>query len=296
MEESNLEKLNSNKKAKVGIIVSVIMILLGVGVLIYNFCVSNDKEEKKEEKEVVDNDAQTLQSHPYFYVVTAKYGATNEYKEFIDKTFGTNAEERFRVYFQWYNVVHELAHGLITYNSNISYVDRLVKSKQEGYLEEQLVNDFAVAYWKKYGDSDKLQMVKDTVDYILSNMKDPTDGKKTYLEYGKEIMSSSKEPTFEEYGWFQFSCVKAAFEKNLTLEEAYKNLGLVKEVKFDDEKLSYDKIDETVSDKVISDTVAKFKKWGLNIGEIYHAFDNDPNNNYSAPLSVTEYNSLKNSN
>ena len=296
MEESNLEKLNSNKKAKVGIIVSVIMILLGVGALIYNFCVLNDKEEKKEEKEVVDYDARTLQSYPYFYVVTAKYGATNEYKEFIDKTFGTNAEERFRVYFQWYNVVHELAHGLITYNSNISYVDRLVKSKQEGYLEEQLVNDFAVAYWKKYGDSDKVQMVKDTVDYILSNMKDPTDGKKTYLEYGKEIMSSSKEPTFEEYGWFQFSCVKAAFEKNLTLEEAYKNLGLAKEVKFDDEKLSYDKIDETVSDKVISDTVAKFKKWGLNIGEIYHAFDNDPNNNYSAPLSVAEYNSLKNSN
>ena len=67
-------------------------------------------------------------------------------------------EERFRIYFQWYNVLHELGYGLIYYNNgvNIAVAD-----------EEQLVNDFVVAYWKYYGEEDKVKELEDIVNYAV---------------------------------------------------------------------------------------------------------------------------------
>ena len=289
-----MEESISKKKKNIVIIIAVFLILLGVGLLTLNKFILKDEEKPNKTEEKTENE-KTLSAYPYLMVVTAKYGSTDEYKTFIDKTFGTNAEERFRVYFQWYNVVHELTHGLIIYNANINMNTHTQEYNKEGYIEEQKVNDFAVAYWKKYGDPEKVQMLKETVDYILSNMKDPTDGKLTTQEYGKQLWESDNpDSSFEAYGWFQFNSVKEAFEKNLTLEEAYKNLGLPKGANFDDEKLTYDKVDETVCDKIISDTVNKFKKWGLNYPEIYHVYDDDPNNNYSNPITLVQYNYLKN--
>lgn len=292
MEENSFEPTKPNNKTKIILIICFILIL--VGAFGYFKYFNNDKKQNNEEtKNTKTIDEKNLENYPYYYIVTARYAGTEEYKQFIDKTFGTNAEERYRNYFQWYNVVHELTHGLISYNSNMSISDRMMKNSQAPHLEEIVVNDFAVAYWKKYGEPERIQMLKETVDYILSNLPDPTEGKMTYEEYGKKIMTGDSEPIFEEYGWFQFTCVKHALESDLTLEEAYKKLGLAKEVIFDDEKLSYASIDEEVSDKVINDTVSKFKKWGLNYSEIYHQFDNDPNNNFSSPINENQYRQLK---
>jgi hypothetical protein len=286
----------NNKKSNKLAIIGIILIVLGVGLFVVNKFVLGE-DEKEEQKETKTIDEQNLELYPYYIVVTARYGATQETKDFISKIFGDNAEEKFRVYFQWYNVVHELTHGIVAYNTNINRLERDIKYGKEGYLEEQKVNDFAVAYWKKYGDQEKVKLLKETVDYIVSNMKDPTDGKLTIEEYGKQLwQSDNPDSSFEEYGWFQFNSVKMAFEKDLTVEQALKNLGVTKEVKLDEEKLSYDKIDETVCDKVISDTVAKFKKWGLNFTEIYHVYNDDPNTNYSKAITKGQYESLKSGN
>ena len=292
MEENNLE-VKSNKTKTICIILVVLLIIAGVAFGLVKYVFNGEENNKEEEKTSKTIDEENVESYPYYLVVTAKYGGTEQYKEFIISKFGDNAEERFRNYFQWYNVVHELSHGLITYNSNMNVLVRMALNQQDPQLEEIKVNNFAVAYWKKYGDPERIKLLKETVDYLLSNMKDPTDGKMTFEEYGKQIMTSDSEPTFEEYGWFQFSCVKHALDSDLTLEEAYKGLGLVKEVTFDDEVLNYTTINEEESDKVINDTVNKFKKWGLNYPSIYHKFDNDPNNNYSRPLNLIDYNNLK---
>lgn len=53
-------------------------------------------------------------------------------------------KERFCLYFQYYNVLHELGRGLLRYNNGVSIL--IVD-------EEQLANDFAIAYWNYYGES-----------------------------------------------------------------------------------------------------------------------------------------------
>lgn len=283
-----MDEEKDNSKNKLYIIIGIVIVVLCLGFFIlYKTVLDKPKEEKKEEKSVNE---QTLEKYPYLQVVTALYGEDPESNDFINNLFGENAEEKFKTYFQWLNVVHELGHGLIIYNANGSYDDHIKSYNISGYLEEQKVNDFAVAYWKTYGDPEKLQLIKETVDYILSNMTDPTGGTLTLEEYGKTLWESGNpDSTFEAYGWFQFNSVKIALEKDLTLEDAIKNMGIDKKIVLDDEKLRYGTIDQEVCDKIILDTVAKFKKWGLIYPEVFHVYDTDPNINYSNPITKQQY-------
>ena len=79
-----------------------------------------------------------------YSVVTARYnsGTDEQNAEVVLALGDENTEEDFEIYFQWYNVIHEMGHGLIRYNSD---------KKFGNAEEEQLVNDFAVAYWMMYG-------------------------------------------------------------------------------------------------------------------------------------------------
>ena len=70
-------------------------------------------------------------------------------KGYVETAMGKdNTEERFRTYFQWFNVIHEIGHGLIRSNNG---VDIPIAE------EEQLVNDFAVAYWRYYGNDPRFR-------------------------------------------------------------------------------------------------------------------------------------------
>ena len=291
MEENNVMANNKNNLIiKIAIIIGVVLILFGVCFIIFG---KKDNAVKDPKTNTKTNEETIMETYPYLIVATAKYGATEEYKEFIDNLFGENAEAKFRVYFQWYNVVHELTHGLITYNIDKTYLDRNMAYQQEGYIEEEKVNDFAIAFLKKYGDQDKIQLLKEAIDSVLSKMKDPSNGTQTIEEYAKSLWLNS-DPTFEEYGWFQFNIVKNALEKDLTLEEAFNNLGINKKVAFDEEKISYATVSEETSDELIKDVVKKFRTWGLNYPEVYHVFDDDPNTNYSNSLTKAQYEFYKN--
>ena len=84
-----------------------------------------------------------------YSITTGLYnkGTEEDQKNVVTAMGNENTENRFKLYFQWYNVIHELGHGLLYYNNgvNIDVAD-----------EEQLVNDFAVAYWKYYGEEEKV--------------------------------------------------------------------------------------------------------------------------------------------
>lgn len=54
-----------------------------------------------------------------------------------------NAEYNYELYFHWYNLIHELGHIIIMFNS---------VSHPHPAAEEQLVNNFAVACWQHYGE------------------------------------------------------------------------------------------------------------------------------------------------
>ena len=95
-----------------------------------------------------------------YSVTTGLYNqSTAENQKNVENAMGMeNTEERFKIYFQWYNVIHELGHGLLYYNNGVDI---------DVADEEQLVNDFAVAYWKYYGEEDKVKELEDIVNYAV---------------------------------------------------------------------------------------------------------------------------------
>lgn len=217
----------------------------------------------------------------YYSINTGLYNkGTENDKKMVETAMGKeNTEERFRIYFQWYNVVHELGHGLMIYNDSVDI---------EIADEEQLVNDFAVAYWKKYGEEDKLDVLEDIVNYAVVNVGDNYKNGVDYLELGRKNSNGKSFNNsffnFEDYGWFQFSSVKHSLEEDKDLETVLKEMG-IKNFKLNEEKkLEYPEINEEVSTKIINDAVDNFREWGLKYKNPVQHFKKDPNLNSSRPV------------
>ena len=52
-------------------------------------------------------------------IVTGQYQkAPLEQKKVIQELFGENAEYDYEIYFHWYNVIHELGHAIMMFNSS----------------------------------------------------------------------------------------------------------------------------------------------------------------------------------
>lgn len=216
-----------------------------------------------------------------YSITTALYNqSTIEDQKNVENAMGIeNTEERFKIYFQWYNVIHELGHGLLYYNKGVDL---------DIVNEEQLVNDFAVAYWKYYGEQEKLFELKDIVNYAVKHVGTNYEKGIDYLEFGKNNSDGKSFYNsffnFNDYGWFQFSSVKNSFETNKTLEEVLKEMG------FNDFKLSegkeliYKEINNNVSTQIINDAVINFNEWGLKFPNVTHHYDKNPNNNYSRSI------------
>lgn len=212
-----------------------------------------------------------------YLVTTARYGqGTENDNKNVEIALGKeNTEERFKLYFQWYNVIHELGHGVLRYNSDI---------KISAAEEEQLVNDFAVAYWLHYGEAEKINELENIVEYASNNIKSNAPKGMNHLEYGKKNWSKPSFNTFNNYGWFQFNCVKESLKNKKTLEEVLKEMK-IKNFKATKSKLfEYPIITEEVSTKIINDAVNNFHKWNLEFPEVIQFFDDDPNANYSKPF------------
>ena len=214
-----------------------------------------------------------------FMVYTGIYGTgSKEENEFIDKVMGENAEENYKLYFYWYNVMHESAHGVIWFNGN----------KEFTYAEnEMLANKFAVAYWKKYGEEDKVKKLEEIVDYALSNLTNPAKDGQTITEWLNEnYKTQAGNQSFNDYGYFQFKSVKEAFESTDSLEDVVKEMT-DKKVVLNDKKLSYKTIDKDSSTQVIFDASDNFREWGLNFPEhdmINHYYLNQPSNHFSTTM------------
>ena len=219
---------------------------------------------------------------PKVYSVTiALYnqGTEEDFKN-VQIALGTeNTEERFRLYFQYYNVLHEIGHGLIYYNkgAKVPVVD-----------EEQLANDFAVAYWKYYGEEDKVAEIEDIANYAVEHIGTHFVDGDDYMKLGRD--NSTKRSfnnsffNFNDYGWFQFSSVKHSFEEDKSLEDVLKKMG-VKDFKLTEKKtLVYEKINEETSDKIVSDAVENIRSWGLKYPDATHHFNKDPNMNFSRSM------------
>ncbi len=214
-------------------------------------------------------------SSPNIYkITTASYGkGTEEENRSVKSALGEDdTEKRFMIYFQWYNVIHELGHGILRYNSNL---------KISPAEEEQLVNDFAVAYWLYYGEQEKIDILNDTVEYASKNIKSDVKAGMNYMEFAKTNWNKPSFNTFNNYGWFQFNSVKESLKNKKTLTEVLNEME-IKNIKLEDAKvIEYGEINEEKSTKIINDAVNNFRKWGLEFPDTYQFFSDNPNNNYS---------------
>ena len=216
-----------------------------------------------------------------YSVTTGLYNqSTAENQKNVETAMGAErTEERFRLYFQWYNVIHELGHGLLYYNNGV---------KLPVADEEQLVNDFAVAYWKYYGEEEKVSELKDIVDYAVKNVGTNYINGVDYLALGKENSNGKSFYdsffNFNDYGWFQFSSVKHSFETDKSLKDVLAEMGFENFDLGERKTLAYSEINEDSSTKVINDAVENFRNWGLKYPDATHHFDKDPNNNYSRAM------------
>ncbi len=221
-----------------------------------------------------------LVSPKMFKVSTARWQEWDEKNtQNVQAAMGTEkTEEHFRLYFQYYNVVHELAHGLLHYNHgvNLDVVD-----------EEQLVNDFAVAYWNHYGEPEKMEELHEIVNYAVVNISDNAKNGVDYLENARAHSNGRRFDNdffnFEDYGWFQFSSVKHAIEHSKSLEEVLHEMGFEDFTIPEKTVLKHEMTSEAESTAVINEAVENFNSWGLKFPPVHQTFESDPNMNSSIP-------------
>lgn len=174
------------------------------------------------------------------------------------------------MYFWWFNVLHEVGHALIEYNGKIKI------SRPE---EEQLVNDFAYAYWAYYGEEEKLLQVEEIIDYAVAHIQNDEKSDMNYMEYAKKNWNKSSFWKFNNYGYFQFNAGKETFKNKKTLDTVLKEMGITNYT-LNNIKLSYDTIDEANCEKILNDAVDNIHKMGLKFPEVRHMYTKDPYYSY----------------
>lgn len=139
-------------------------------------------------------------------------------RETLSALFG---EERlptdYPLYFYWFNVVHELGHVLMR-----QYAEMLLSRE----AEEQLVTDFAVAYWRAYGEPDKLAALEELVTRVLPRFHNPDTENLGFLAYAAAHWDDRTFFTFNNYGWFQFHCTADALCRTGNLPDVLTKMGL----------------------------------------------------------------------
>jgi hypothetical protein len=214
-------------------------------------------------------------------VVTGQYGkSTAEQNALVNSILGDGEQgrERFELYFHWHNVLHEIGHIIVGYNgaNGLGYDGSALHPVEQ----EQLVNDFAVAFRKYYGEPEKQAELESTVVFALGNLTRPAGSEnQTAIEYGKDNWGqASLMLDFNNYGWLQFSLVDSSLQNTKTLESVLAEMG-VKNITVQPQKIiAYQSLGEDVVSQIIIDAVTELRKWGAEIPTVYHKFDKNPNN------------------
>jgi len=203
-------------------------------------------------------------------IITGRYGkGTPEENKIIDSIFGNvNAEEKFRIYFFWYNVIHELGHAIMMVYNDV---------RPHPVKEEQLVNDFAVAFWLHYGEDKMINNLKDIVQCSLLNFMCPANIGVTHIDWAIEKWGTDELFNFNNYGWFQFNCVNNSLNGKKPLSSVLKQMNINDINKQSKISFAFPVLTEETVPDILSRAVDALKSWGVALPKIQHSFDNDPN-------------------
>ena len=186
-------------------------------------------------------------------IVTGRYQAASAaQREMLRVLFGESAAQDYEIYFHWYNILHELGHAVMMFHA---------AARPHPAQEEQLVNDFAVAYWRHYAQPQRLERLGEIVRRALRRLPAPAAD---HLEYAKARWDTEEMRSFEGYGWFQFSSVRQALGGEKSFAQALRDMGVHSVCPQARKALVYDLDDETAC-RVLADACKTLKSWGVRL-------------------------------
>ena len=175
----------------------------------------------------------------------------------IRSVFGDDADNLLELYFHWYNIIHELGHTLMALNS---------PSRQSDVDEEQLVNDFAVAYWSIYGAKEKWRRFQEKIPEIFLRYRGPEIAPGDYLDYYRQKWNESATFSFHVYGWFQFQCVLESLRKKEPLSSVINRIGVANPIPQPAKTLTYP-LGLDAPTMIVKDALDILSAWGMKVAK-----------------------------
>lgn len=152
-----------------------------------------------------------------YKILSGRYctGKPHEKEKFIQIFGEVNTQEKFELYFQWFNIIHMLAHILI----------REKKLKMDRVQEEILANSIAAAYWREVDGMGHMSKVEETVKGILCNLNTQVDNIKSFHGFFEKIKGMESKNTEVIYGYFQVACTLEGLKQKKSFVDILKYLG-----------------------------------------------------------------------
>lgn len=171
-----------------------------------------------------------------------------------------------KLYFQWFNIIHEFGHILRNHHGiNLDL-------SNNGADEEQAVNNFAVAYWREFGEPDKLGEIEKGVNEICKRYASENPHEDDFLDYYNRKIPNMV--SVEEYGIFQFASVKRAFDSDISFYAVLRDFGFKALKKAGSEIFSYP--DDCQPQKIINDCRCMLDEAGVSTPETKVVLVDDP--------------------
>lgn len=151
-----------------------------------------------------------------YKIISGRYeSGTEEQQAGYAQLFGGDVQHRFDLYFHWYNLIHEVGHCLVE-----QYGKQMTQVK-----EEMFVNEFAVAYYRYAGESERLGELQGILQGIIDQMPSPVPEGETFLSFYERIWGTEELMQVLTYGYFQLNSVLEAMKTKRRLAEVAAELG-----------------------------------------------------------------------
>jgi hypothetical protein len=214
-----------------------------------------------------------------YTLITGRFeSGTQEQKNSIADILGTDQVlQKYRVYFYWYNVIHELGHAILHFNQHKEMSD---------VEEEPVVNDFAVAYWSYYGEEQKLAALQEIVRDSLARTCRPAPAGMDHMAYARENWGKEDFFNFNNYGWFQFSCVQDSLRNHKPILQHLQAMSTNVITTQPRATLRYDIDDDDMPFKIVKDATNILRKWGVTLPVLPHCIVDNP---YRHGISTVGY-------
>ena len=216
-------------------------------------------------------------------IVTGRYSqASPEENELVTSIMGGDSQERFNVYFNWYNTVHEVGHIV----ERIALNNKILRGEEIewGFMDSELfANAFAVAFWAHYGDEETLNMLRELVPYAAynENFTRPVAEDEDIFDFARLYAAGEIDGTFNNYGWFQFNLVNYVLNEMRDLESVLRSIGFDVGEAPPQRVLTFSSIGEEAIPEILTTVFTVLRDdWGIEMPAdmyVYHMLSDDPN-------------------